>query len=339
MSKRKKNGTCLILLGVVFILIPLLTNNNFIISTLTYCFVFAGFGVAWNLIGGYGAQISWCHSAFVAIGAYTGYLMYLKTGLSPFAAIPVGMLVSLGVATVIGYGTFRLRGAFFSLATIAFAEIVKIVLLYFADFTGGARGISIPYKGSSFLDLTFKNDIPFYYIMFGVMAAVLLITWLFERSKTGRYLGAIKGDEDAAISLGIKTFRTKLTAFQLSAVICSGIGTIYAFFLTYIDPLNICGIDLSIKIGICAIIGGLGTLWGPVLGAFLIIILTQVTSEYLGAIGGASLMLYGLIMVLIVIFRPAGIISFFVKDTEGNESVIGMIKKKISSKKTKEAVR
>lgn len=334
MNKRINRKTLsLAVLIAAFLVVPLVTKNNFIISTLIYCFAFSGFGAAWNLIGGYGAQISWCHSAFVTIGAYAGYIMYLKWQISPFISIFVGMILSYLVATIIGYGTFRLRGAFFSLTTIAFSEIVKIIILYFDGFTGGARGLNIPFKGASFANLMFNDDIPFYYIMFVIMVLMVIITILFKKSKTGHYLAAIKGDEDAAISLGIKTFKIKLTAFQLSAVICSTIGTIYAFFLTYIDPLNICGLDLSIKIGICAIIGGLGTVYGPVIGAFVITILTQVTSEWLGAIGGAAFMLYGLILILIVILRPAGIISFFVKDADGNDSLIESMRKKWGKKK------
>jgi len=302
-------------LAIFLLVLPFMTNNNFIISTFVYCFIFAALGVAWNLIGGYGAQISWCHSAFVAIGSYTGFILYLNTGISPFAAVPVAMVISFVVSTVIGYGTFRLKGVFFSLATIAFAEIVRIVILYFKNLTGGAAGLYVRYIGNNFWSLSFQHDRPFYYIMFAIMALVLLFTSRFEKSKIGHYLGAIKGDEDAATSLGIKTINVKLIAFQISAMIASAVGVFYAFFLIYIDPYKICSMDFSVKIGIVAIIGGLGTLWGPVLGAFLLTPLIQIADSlpFMAKYGGASQMLYGLVLILIVIFKPQGLITLFQK--------------------------
>ena len=157
----------------------------------------------------------------------------------------------------------------------------------------------------------FYDDIPFYYIMLALLAIVIIFTAWFERSKNGYYLGAIKGDEDAAISLGIDSFKVKLHTFQISAVIAAAVGTFYGFFLTFIDPPSICSLDFSVKIGIGAIIGGIGTLWGPVLGAFVVNIMTQLLNSWFSDIGGLSQCLYGLALVLVVIFRPKGLISFF----------------------------
>jgi branched-chain amino acid transport system permease protein len=301
-----------LLLGIGFLILPQILKNNYVISTIVYCFSFAAFGVAWNLIGGYGAQISWCHAAFVAVGAYTSFIAYGAFNMSPFLSMPIGMALSYLLATIIGRATFRLRGSYFSIATIAFAEIVRILLLYYKTITGGASGKYITFSKESFLNLTFKKDTPFYYIMLVVLVIVLLITAKFEKSKIGYYLGAIKGDEDAAMSLGIPAFKIKLTAFQLSAVITSAIGTIFAFFLTYIDPTSVGSMTLSVKIGVVAIIGGVGTLWGPVLGAFLIVPLIELTSVLLGQKGGSQL-LYGLALVLVVIFRPNGLIGLIKK--------------------------
>ena len=306
-----KKSYLVIIIGLILVVMPAISQDQFLISTFVYTFLFAAFGVAWNLIGGYGAQISWCHAAFVACGAYTSFLAQDYLGLSPFLTMPVGMLISFLLATLIGSGTFKLRGSFFSLSTIAFAEIVKIILLYFRDFTGGASGKWIVYEGSNLLKMTFQNDIPFYYIAFIVMAIILISTALFEKSKTGYYLSMIKGDEDAASSLGIETFKIKLRAFQLSAIFASCIGTIYAYFLSYIDPYAICSMDLSVRIGMMAIVGGLGTLWGPVLGAFLLVPLTQLSSALLGNVSGASMLLYGVVLVLVVLFKPEGIITIF----------------------------
>lgn len=306
--KLRPTALALIIIGVLFLVVPLLTSSNYMISTIVTCFIFASFGVAWNLIGGYGAQISWCHAAFVAIGAYSNFILFIHFGVSPFITMFLGAGISFLIATAIGMGTFRLRGSYFSIATIAFAEILRICLQYFSGLTGGSSGLYIPYTGASFFNLQFQNDTPFYYITFGLLVLVVLFTYQFERSKTGYYLGAIKGDEDAAASLGIETFKVKLTAFQLSAVITSVVGSVYASYLTYVEPLSICGMDLSIKIGVVAIIGGVGTLMGPVLGAFIIIPLIELAMMLLGERGGSQ-MIYGLALVVIVILRPSGLIT------------------------------
>ena len=159
---KKKNkvtpGAVVITVSALLLLvIPFLTDNNYIITTLVYCFVFASLGVAWNMIGGYGAQISWCHAVFVALGAYSSMILYKKLGVTPFLSIFVGMALAVVLATIIGYGTFRLRGPFFSLSTIAFAEIVRIVIQFWGSLTGGASGYSVPFKGESFLNLMFKK--------------------------------------------------------------------------------------------------------------------------------------------------------------------------------------
>lgn len=299
------------ILTAILLLIPVFVDNNYVITTLVYCFVFASLGVAWNMIGGYGAQISWCHAVFVAMGAYSSMILFKKFNITPFISMFVGMALAFFLATLIGLGTFRLRGPFFSLSTIAFAEIVRIIIQYWGGLTGGASGYSVPFKGENFFNLMFYNDVPFYYIMLTILAVVIIFTAWFEHSKNGYYLGAIKGDEDAAISLGIDSFKVKLHTFQISAVIAAAVGTFYGFFLTFIDPPSICSLDFSVKIGIGAIIGGIGTLWGPVLGAFVVNIMTQLLNSWFSDIGGLSQCLYGLALVLVVIFRPSGLISFF----------------------------
>ncbi len=304
-------GTIVIaVLALILLVIPFCTDNNYIITTLVYCFVFASLGVAWNMIGGYGAQISWCHAVFVAMGAYTSMIMFKRLGITPLLSIFVGMALAVILATVIGFGTFRLRGPFFSLSTIAFAEIVRIIIQFWGGLTGGAAGYSVPFKGVSFLNLMFQNDVPFYFIMFAVLAVVIAFNAWFEKSKNGYYLSAIKGDEDAAISLGINSFKVKLHTFQISAAIAAAVGTFYGFFLTYVDPPSICSLDFSVRIGIGAIIGGIGTLWGPVLGAFVVNIITQFLNSSFSDIGGLSQCLYGLALVIVVVFRPGGLISF-----------------------------
>lgn len=324
----KKKSTIFLLVAVIVLaILPVFVKNKFIISTFVYTFLFACFGVAWNIIGGYGAQISWCHAAFAACGAYTSYLSYYYLGLSPFVTMPLGMVIAYLMATLIGGGTFRLHGSFFSLSTIAFAEILKICLLHFKDFTGGSSGRWIAYDGDNFWKLSFGTDVPFYYISLILMILIVAITAFFHKTKIGYYLGAIKGDEDAATTLGIETINVKLRAFQISAVMTSVVGTVYAFFLTYIDPYCMCSLDLSVKIGMTAIVGGVGTLWGPVLGAFVLQPLTQLTNTLFSNISGASMLMYALILILVVLFKPAGLITIFDKNERSSKGLAAKIKR------------
>lgn len=302
-------GIGITVVGIICLL-PEFIKNNYFFTIMVQCFTFAALGVSWNIIGGYGAQVSWCHASFVAVGAYTGYLMYQNLGISPFISIFVAMFLACALATLCGMGTFKLRGPYFSISTIAFAEVIRVLLLYFKDFTGGASGRYITYRGQTFWGLTFKKDTPFYYIMLVVLLIAILISFLLSKSKIGYYLGATKGDEDAAQSLGIPTFKIKLRAFQISAMMTAAIGMFYAFFMTYIDPTSVGNITLSIRIGVVAIVGGLGTLWGPVIGAFIVVPLIEFASALLAKTGGSQIM-YGLILVLVVIFCPGGVIGIY----------------------------
>ena len=218
------------------------------------------------------------------------------------------MILSVVLATIIGKVTFRYRGPFFAITTIAFAEIVRVVLIYWRSLTSGTAGLAVPYHGASPLNLVFDNDRPFYYIMIFVMALVLLIAWLFVRSKTGYYLRAIKGDETACRTLGIDSGKVKLRAFQLSAALSAMVGMVYGFFQMFIAPDAIAGLDFTIRIVSCVIIGGIGTLFGPVLGAFIVLPLIELANSL---ISSGSQMIYGIMLIAIVILQPAGVIGIF----------------------------
>ncbi len=317
MRKKKSVISAVGLLAVLAfaLLFPRFTKSNYVISVgVTLC-AYACFGTAWNLIGGYAAQISWCHSTFAAIGAYTSFILFNRMGLTPWVGMFVGIAISIVAALMIGAVSFRLRGPFFSLCTIAFAEMIRVWLLYAKSLTKGAEGMVITFKKESFLNLMFRKDTTFYYILLVMLILCVFISWRIQKSRTGYYLRAIRADEDAAESLGIRTNRVKLFAFVISAVMTSAVGTIFAFFLTYIDPATVSSMDIATKIGTMAIVGGAGTLFGPVIGALVLVPLSEVANILLGA-SGSGMLLYGLIMILVIIFRPGGIISFFVGDAK-----------------------
>ena len=308
-----RNAAISAVLILIALVIPLFVRTNYTITVLVNCFAFGAFGLAWNLISGYGGQVSWCHSSFAAIGAYTSILAYDKLGISPFISLIPSIMIAYILATVIGSISFRYRGPFFSITTIALGEIVRVLLLYFVNFTGGSRGISVRYTAPSFWNLMFQNNTPCYYIMLAAVIGMIVISLSFERSKIGYYLRSINADEDAAIYLGINTGRVKLQAFQISAVLTAALGVLYGFFQTFIEPNTICSVDLSVKIGSVAIVGGVGTPWGAAIGAFVIILLTELATTVLGSSGGAQLM-YGLALIIVVIFQPKGISHLFKAD-------------------------
>lgn len=313
--KMRVEKTLLFKLAVLLFLLalPLLISSNYVISMAVYCFLYAALGSSWNIVGGYGGQTSWCHATFVSIGAYTAMILLKRFSISPLASIPLAMGLSFVVAFIIGTATLRWRGTFFTISTIALLEISRILLMVSDQITGGSSGLYAPYTGASFWKLHFDDDIPFYYLSLLALLVVQLVVSRFVKSKTGYYLSAVNGDEDAAISLGIDSFQVKLRSFELSAIMTTFVGVLLGMFLAFIDPMTICSMDMTVKIASVAIIGGLGTLWGPVLGAFIIIPATELSSILLGQ-SGSSVLLYGLLLIIIVLFKPKGVVSIFTED-------------------------
>ncbi|MDN5361642.1 MAG: branched-chain amino acid transport system permease protein [Moorella sp. (in: firmicutes)] len=310
--KQKINYLIYTFMVLVALIYPLLVSQQYYVHMFIMIFIFAAVSVGWNLISGYAAQLSLGHSAFFAIGAYSAVLLVTYKNLTPFIGGLLGILLAIIAALIIGYPCFRLRGPYFTLATIASAEILRILLLHFQSFTGGANGVSIPFKGQQPLFLQFYDKAPYYYFALGLLLAVLFIANKVQKSKTGYYLTAIREDQDAAESLGIKTHQVKLTALLISAAITAVAGILYAFVIGYIDPDSVGGLNLSIEFAVIAIVGGIGTLWGPVIGSVVVILLTELTNMYLGsARSGISMALYGLLLIFVIILRPQGLISLF----------------------------
>ena len=312
MSKRNAYFKKLyVILGIIAVLavLPLIIRSNYVISVCINFCAYAAFATAWNVVGGYAGQLGLAHAAFFSIGAYTSFLMYLRLGISPWIGMLAAIFISALFALLIGAVTFRFKGPYFMLSTIAFGKLVETVLLWQKKLTKGANGLVIPVKGNSLSKLIFVDTTYYFYILLGLLLVSLLIAWQIERSKMGYYLRAIKADENAAESLGIETKNWKILAFLISAVIVTIIGVVYAFYLAYIDPIAIGGMDISTKILAIAVVGGLGNLFGPLLGALLLIPLIELMNAVVK--GGAGMMFYGLALILIMTFRPKGLVSFF----------------------------
>jgi len=270
-------------------------------------FLYAMLGQAWNILGGYTGQVSLGHAVFFGIGAYTSTLLHLKVGWTPWIGMIAGGLAATLVSQVIGYPCFRLRGHYFVIATIVLAEIVQVLFRNW-DWAGGTLGLRLPLLPESLLNFQFfSTKLPYYYISLFLLGLVLMVTFLLERSKAGYYFRAVKEDPDAARSLGVNITVYKMLAMAMSAFFTGIGGAFYAQFVLYIDPETVLAFKTSVLIMLIAVVGGSGTLWGPVLGAFILIPLSEFTRIILGGAGRAlDLLVYGVLIMLVAVFEPRG---------------------------------
>lgn len=264
---------------------------------------------AWNIVGGYAGQVSVGHVVFFGCGAYASMAAYSHFGLPPLAGVPVGIIAAVLIAAVIGVPTLRLSGHYFSMATIAVAELARLIVTN-TEFLGAAVGLSGPTVPRTVFDLSFISALPYYYLFLSVLLITLGITWWMTNSRMGFYLRAIRDSERAARSLGAPASRTKLYAFVLSAGLTSVAGALYSMMFGFVDPESGLGILISVKILIMAALGGAGLLFGPLVGAAILVPLEEISNNILGGKGaGLTFVAYGAIIVVIARFQPGGILA------------------------------
>jgi len=283
-------------------------SGSYAVTLATLIFFYAYLGQAWNILGGYAGQLSVGHAAFVGIGAYVTAVLSLSWGVTPWIGMFAGAAAAAALGAVTGFlgFRFRLRGFYFVLLTVAFAEICRIVALN-TEAIGGAVGLYITFTGDP-RQFQFQNPRAYYYIALGLMLSATAVVWMVERSRLGAYLIAIREDEEAAEALGIDTFRCKLYASVLSAFLTGLGGAFHAFYYFSLQPNSLFGIPLSVEIIIRPIVGGAGTLLGPILGSFILSPLAELSRTYFAAAGwsGAHLIAYGALLVAVVLFLPQG---------------------------------
>ncbi|WP_445221661.1 branched-chain amino acid ABC transporter permease [Bradyrhizobium sp. Pa8] len=291
---------------------PLLLSSPFQQRLGALVLLYAIAASAWNIVGGYAGQVSVGHVVFFGCGAYAAMGSYAKFGLSPLFGIPGGIVLAVGLAAIIGVPTLRLSGHYFSMATIAVAETMRLIVTN-TEWLGAAVGLSGPTVPRNIFDLSFLSSLPYYYLFLVVLVITLFITWWMTNSRMGFYLRAIKDSERAARSLGAPASRTKLYAYMLSAALTSVAGALYAMMFGFVDPESGLGILISVKILIMAALGGAGLLFGPLVGAAILVPLEEISNSWLGGKGaGLTFVLYGAIIVLIARFQPGGLLSLFV---------------------------
>jgi branched-chain amino acid transport system permease protein len=264
---------------------------------------------AWNIVGGYAGQVSVGHVVFFGCGAYASMAAYSHFALPPLVGIPAGIVASVAIAAVVGVPTLRLSGHYFSMATIAVAELARLIVTN-TDYLGAAVGLSGPTVPRTVFDLSFISALPYYYLFLSVLLITLGITWWMTNSRIGFYLRAIKDSERAARSLGAPASRVKLYAYMLSAGLTSVAGALYSMMFGFVDPESGLGILISVKMLIMAALGGAGLLFGPLVGAAILVPLEEISNNVLGGKGaGLTFVVYGAIIVIIARFQPGGILA------------------------------
>ena len=277
-------------------------------------------GQSWNIISGYAGQFSFGHAAFFGIGAYASSILYMDHGVSPWIGMIIGMILASLVGVLIGFLSFRykLRGDFFALVTLAFAEILR-VLVNNTKALKGASGVLIPYK-NVWTEFQFANDRIFYFILLLMVIAATAFIVLMSRRKFGVSLIAIKENQDAAGSLGVPVLRYKLIAMAISAAIAAMAGTFYAQYYGFIDPTVVFAASISVEAIVPCIIGGAGTLGGPLLGALVIIPLQEISNNLFDGVNGVNMIVYGALIVLFVVFCRDGIYGSVIRRLKGVRS-------------------
>ncbi len=303
----------LLLIAIVF---PLL-SGRYMLSVGISVLLMALLGQSWNIMSGYAGQFSFGHAAFFGIGAYASSILYIDYGVSPWLGMVVGMVLAALVGVLIGFLSFRykLRGDFFALVTLAFAEILR-VLFNNTKALKGAAGVLIPYK-DEWSEFQFANDRIFYFVLLGMVIAATIFIGVMSRRKLGMCLVAIKENQEAAGSLGVPVLQYKLIAMAISAAIAAMAGTFYAQYYGFIDPSVVFAATISVEAIVPCIIGGAGTLGGPLLGAMIIIPLQELSNNLFEGTNGLNMIIYGALIVLFVVFCRDGIYGTIISRLKG----------------------
>jgi len=303
-----------LLLAAVFVILMMLPIflDNYALGIFVMIFFWAYVGQAWNVLTGYTGHISLGHALYVGIGAYATTFLAQTFSLTPWIGMFLGGFIAVAIALFLGFLGFRfgLRGVYFVIMTIAFAELTRLAVSHI-EALGSFTGIFLDFN-PSFYNFQFRGNIPYYYIALGFVVASLIAVRILEVSKVGRFIVAIREDEEAAQALGVNTFKYNMIAIAISAFMTSLAGAFYANYIFYLHPNSLFGMSMSIELILRPIIGGLGTLFGPVIGSIVLTPLSEISRAYFakGGLEGLHLILYGVVAILVVLFMPKGIIVY-----------------------------
>lgn len=298
--------------ALAFLLVfPALPHSSFAMATMIQFLMFSLYGMGWNTIGGYAGQVDLGKAQYVGIGAYTTAVMMVRWDVPFWVSMPVGMGFAVGWSFVIGYPLFKLKGHYFAIATIATSLVLKDLFEVW-DFVGGAKGMELPIRGNfpDFLYLQFREDYYYFYILLVMFLVGLLFINGFRHSRLGYQLRAIKDNEDVARSLGISVHWCKIKAYAVATAYVAMVGSFHACYNFNIEPEDTMSLDLSVLIAMMAMLGGAGSLWGPIIGAAILVPMRSYLGSWLGGqagLAGLDLVIYGAIIMLIAAVQPRGV--------------------------------
>ncbi|HET8746035.1 MAG TPA: branched-chain amino acid ABC transporter permease [Ramlibacter sp.] len=291
------------------LLLALTARSGVVLNLAMMALYGALMAIAWNLLGGYGGQFSFGHALFFGTGAYVQAIAQVQAGLNPWIALPLAIAAAALVGLFFGALSFRygLRGSYFALVTLAFAEVFRILSLS-VPFTGAGVGLMVPLKEGA-ANMQFADRRGYVALALALVVAGLLVTSWLRHSRFGAWLQAVRDNEDAARAVGVDPFRVKLGAIGLSGALMGAAGAFYVQVFQYIDPGIAYGPHTSVEALVAAIVGGLGTLWGPVIGAVALHLLADLTRNLFGSLPGINMIIYGAVLILIVMFAPRGLLG------------------------------
>lgn len=293
---------------ILLLLTPVFLVNDYYLQIATLISFYGVATLGWNILGGYAAQISLGHAVFFGIGAYTTAILQINYNVSPWIGLIVGIIIAIIVAVIIGLPVFQLSGHYFALATLALLQIGHIMFTYFSDFTGGPVGLYIPILGNSPGMFQFESRIWYYYIGVALLVFCMWISRSILYSKLGYQLKSIKQNPEAALLAGVNLLRAKMIVLIISAAIVAVAGAFYVEFIQFINPDAAFSFDLSIKMALFAIIGGVSSWWGPILGVLILIPIDEFTASYLtGSLSPLAEVVYGLLLIIMVLLKPRGL--------------------------------
>lgn len=289
--------------------VPLVVDSNVVLNFLKVALMLALAGTGWNLLGGYGGQFSFGHAVFFGTGAYAAAVLQVRFGINAWAAFGSGIALGALLGLAIGWLTFRagLRGSYFALVTLAFAEVARIIASVW-PLTGAGAGILIPLR-EGFVTLQFGSRAEGYWFVLALLGIAMLLVRAIEMRRFGAQLVAVRENEDAARALGVDVLRVKLLAITLSGGITASAGAFYAQTFLYLDAGLAYGPWISVEALLTAIVGGIGTVWGPLLGALVLQALSELGKHLGGDAPGLGLVLFGAVLILVVRFAPNGIVG------------------------------
>ena len=294
--------------ALLIALVPAMVDSGYLLNAIIMTLYAALLGQAWNILGGFGGLFSFGHAVFFGTGAYAMAVLQVNFGWNAWVALPAAMVLGGAVGGFIGALSFRygLRGSYFALVTLAFAEVFRVLANTF-QFTGAGVGLMVPLKESA-LNMQFGKT-GFLYLILSFLIAAQLVAWWIRHSRFGAWLQAVRDNEESASALGVDVFRVKMLAIVMAGMLMACGGAFYVQYLHYIDPHLAFGASVSVQALMAAIVGGIGSVWGPLVGAAALQLLGELTRNLMGDAPGVNLIVYGVVLVLMVNFMPRGIVG------------------------------